>query len=142
MAWFFGCYSSVPVAAIVSVAGGLRRPLPQTGIAQADGSTAIACPGGPRKLLHIHGFADRQVPLEVRGIRAWHQGDVFEGLSVQRHTNQCKSRPDRIETQGAFWCRTWDGCGSGKAISFCLHAGGHGMPAGWLEQTLRWASKP
>lgn len=142
MAWYFSCYSKLPLAGIVAVAGGLRRPLPEGGLKQADGSIATKCQGGPRNVIHIHGFADRQVPLEGRGIRAWHQGDVFEGLSVQRHTNQCGSRPDAVESKGDYWCRTWTSCDSGQPIRFCLHAGGHGMPKGWLDQGLKWLDRP
>ena len=141
MAWHFACYSNFELAGVVSVAGGLRRPLPRGGVQQPDGSIASTCSGPPRKLVHIHGFSDRQVPLEGRGIRAWHQGDVYEGLSVMRHTNQCKSRPTKIETKGAFWCRTWSDCGTKRPIKFCLHSGGHGMPRGWLKQGLDFIGK-
>ncbi len=138
MAWYFSCYSKMPLAGVVAVAGGLRRPLPDGGEIQGDRSLAKKCPGGPRKVVHIHGFSDRQVPLEGRGIRSWHQGDVFEGLSVQRHTNQCGSRPDRVSAKGAFWCREWTRCQSQTPIRFCLHAGGHGMPKNWLGEGLTW----
>ena len=142
MAWFFSCYSKVPLAGVVAVAGGLRRPLPPSpkGGSQDVETVSTTCPGGPRKLIHIHGFSDRQVPLEGRGIRSWHQGDVFEGLSVQRQTNQCGSRPDKISTDGPFWCRQWTRCASSKPIRLCLHAGGHGMPKNWLSESLNWLS--
>ncbi len=136
MAWYFSCYSKLPLAGVVAIAGGLRRPLPDGGVKQEDGSIATKCPGGPRAMLHIHGFTDRQVPLEGRGIRAWHQGDVFEGLSVQRITNQCNSRPDTMTAKGEFWCRTWSTCQSGKPVRFCLHAGGHGFPKGTMQLGL------
>ncbi|NRB32509.1 MAG: hypothetical protein HRU27_18115 [Rhizobiaceae bacterium] len=143
MAWFFSCYSDMELAGVAAVAGGLRRPLPPAPGGKAEGVEAVAtiCPGGPRKLIHIHGFSDRQVPLEGRGIRSWHQGDVFEGLSVQRQTNQCGSRPDKVTTDGAFWCREWNRCESGQPIRFCLHEGGHGMPKNWLSQSLDWLGK-
>ena len=141
MAWYFSCYSSAPLEGVVAVAGGLRRPLPEGGTRQGDGSLAKTCPGGPRMLVHIHGFSDRQVPLEGRGIRSWHQGDVFEGLAVQRHTNQCQSRPDKVSVQGAYWCRQWTRCGSKTPIRFCLHQGGHGFPKNWLTQSLDWLSQ-
>ena len=138
MAWYVGCYSKRDYAAIAAVAGGLRRPLPPKYGTDETGADLRKCPGGPRKMLHIHGFTDGQVPLEGRGIREWHQGDVFEGLSVQRTTNQCGSKPTKIEAKGKFWCRDWSGCGSGQSVRFCLHSGGHGMPSGWLNQTLKW----
>lgn len=146
MAWYMACYSKVPVRLYAPVAGGLRRPLPDKGVRDAaapepqlDGSLARSCPAGPQSLLHIHGFADRQVPLEGRGIRAWHQGDVFEGLDVMRATNQCGSRPSDVETEGRFWCREWTGCGSNTDVAFCLHPGGHGMPTGWLDLVMETA---
>lgn len=139
MAWYVACYSTRNYAAVAAVAGGLRRPLPVSTGSDATGAILRECPGGARKMLHIHGFADGQVPLEGRGIRAWHQGDVFEGLSVQRTTNKCGSKPTKIETEGKFWCRNWNGCETGKSVRFCLHSGGHGMPAGWLDQALKWA---
>lgn len=143
MAWYFSCYSKLPLAGVVAIAGGLRRPLPAGGVRQEDGSIATQCPGGPRTVLHIHGFSDRQVPLEGRGIRAWHQGDVFEGLAVQRSTNRCDSRPDAMVAKGEFWCRTWNTCQSGKPVRFCLHAGGHGFPKDAMQLGLDFlAPKP
>lgn len=133
MAWYFGCYSKAPLAGVVAVAGGLRRPLPDI-----VGSLSPVCPGGPRRVLHIHGFGDMQVPLEGRAIRAWHQGDIFEGLDVQRNTNRCGSRPDKIEIGTRLWCRQWTKCESGKPIRLCLHKGGHSLPKGWLDETFRW----
>ncbi len=129
MAWYVACYSNRPFKAVAAIAGGLRRPLP-------DGGN---CPGGARKVLHLHGFADKQVPLEGRAIRSWHQGDVFEGLNVMRRTNSCHSRPTKIEAKGPFWCRQWTGCKTGQPMRFCLHPGGHGMPSGWLDEALQWA---
>lgn len=140
MAWYFACYAKSQLAGVIGVAGGLRRPLPERGEKQLDGSIAKSCPAGPRKLIHIHGFSDRQVPLEGRGIRSWHQGDVFEGLAVQRHTNGCRSRPSKMTMNEGFWCRDWTGCQSAQSIRLCLHPGGHGMPKGWLSKGLDWLS--
>ena len=127
MAWMVACYRGDVFAGYVSVAGALRRPAPDD-----------RCPGGPARMLHIHGFADSQVPLEGRGIRDWHQGDVFESLSLLRRTNGCASKPDAIELGAPFWCRAWDQCSSGAEIRFCLHDGGHGLPKGWAETARAW----
>ena len=137
MAWHFSCYSKLPLGGVLAVAGGLRRPLPGIRFDAASGAIARSpCPGGPRKLVHIHGFTDRQVPLEGRRIRSWHQVDVFEGLAIQRMTNGCSSRPDTTRVVPPYWCRTWRRCSSGRAIQLCLHPGGHGMPKNWLLQGL------
>lgn len=127
MAWYLGCYGPGRFAGFAPVAGALRRPTPPE-----------ACPNGPQRLLHIHGFADQQVPLEGRHIREWHQGDVFESFSILRATNQCRSNPTRFETGQPFACRIWTGCGSDRDIQLCLHDGGHGMPKGWADKVLTW----
>lgn len=126
MAWMMACYAGQEFAGFVSVAGALRRPLPREG-----------CSGGPVRLLQIHGYSDRQVPLEGRGIGSWHQGDVFEALGLARAVNGCRTNPDSIEVEGPYWCRDWTGCSAG-AVSMCLHPGGHGLPKGWAAMARDW----
>jgi polyhydroxybutyrate depolymerase len=127
MAWMIACYQGGAFAGYVSVAGALRRPVPEG-----------ECPGGPASMLHFHGFADSQVPLEGRGIRDWHQGGVFESLSLLRATNGCRSNPHAIEIGDPFSCRVWNRCTSGAEIRFCLHDGGHGLPKGWATAARDW----
>ncbi|MEM9228033.1 MAG: alpha/beta fold hydrolase [Pseudomonadota bacterium] len=126
MAWMMACYAGERFAGFASVAGALRRPNP-----------APVCPTGPVRMLQIHGFADAQVPLEGRGIRDWHQGDVFESLSLVRRTNECRSNPDAISIGDPFSCREWSSC-AGGGVKMCLHTGGHGLPAGWTDLALDW----
>lgn len=127
MAWMMGCYAGDRFKAVVSVSGALRRPIPEA-----------TCPAGPFSLMQIHGFADRQVPFEGRGIGNWHQGDLFEALGLLRETNQCRSNPDEITIGDPFRCREWSAsCGEG-AINFCEHDGGHGLPRGWTEMARTW----
>lgn len=127
MAWHLACYTFDTFTAYAPISGGLRRPVPEQ-----------RCPAGPVRLLHIHGFADAQVPLEGRAIRDWHQGDVFEGLSVLRQTNGCRSNPTAFTTRGRYQCRQWSGCKSRKEIEFCLHPRGHEMPRGWDSRVFDW----
>jgi polyhydroxybutyrate depolymerase len=121
MAWMMGCYAGDRFAGIASVAGALRRPHP--------GET---CPAPSPSLIQIHGFADGQVPLEGRGIRDWHQGDVFESLSLLRRSNGCRSNPDQIEIGERFRSRTWTTCDTGHQ-QLSMHDGGHGLPRGWTD---------
>lgn len=127
MAWMMACYEGEHFAGFASVAGALRRPIPEE-----------ICPAGPVRMMHIHGYSDAQVPLEGRGIGDWHQGDVFESLSLLRATNTCRTNPTTITMGDQFQCRIWQGCGSGHDIQFCLHDGGHGLPQGWAELTRDW----
>ncbi len=127
MAWLMGCKLGDRFAGYVSISGALRRPVPEE-----------TCPGGPFRMLHIHGFEDGVVPLEGRGIRDWHQGDVGESLSLLRATNQCRSNPNAIEMGDLYWCRIWNECGSGHDVEFCLHPGGHGLTTGWGDLARDW----
>lgn len=121
MAWMMGCYAGSRFAGVASVAGALRRPLPEG-----------PCPDPVARLVQVHGFSDRQVPLEGRGIGDWHQGDVFESLDLLRRANGCRSNPDTIEIGETFRCRDWTSCETG-AQKLCLHDGGHGLPPGWTD---------
>jgi polyhydroxybutyrate depolymerase len=128
MAWLVACYAGAGYGGFAPVAGGLRRPQP-----------AGPCPAGPLRLLHIHGWADAQVPLEGRGIGNWHQGDVFAAFDILRRTNACTTEPSGFSQDGIYRCRYWRGCGSTDAdISFCLHDGGHLLPDGWAELARAW----
>lgn len=128
MAYMLACYEGQRLAGIVSISGALRRPIPAGG----------SCPGGPVDVLHFHGYADTQVPLEGRSIGDWHQGDVFETLDLLRRTNLCRSNPSDITIGTSFWCRTWTDCGSGRDLEFCLHPRGHEIPTGWAEFARTW----
>ncbi len=127
MAWMMGCYAGETFAGIVSVSGALRRPIPEA-----------TCPGGAFNLLQIHGFGDGQVPFEGRGIRDWHQGDLFEALGLLRETNQCRSNPDEITIGEQFRCREWSANCNEGAVKFCEHDGGHGLPRGWTAMARDW----
>ncbi|MEO0865081.1 MAG: alpha/beta fold hydrolase [Pseudomonadota bacterium] len=127
MAWLMACRAAERFAGFVSVSGALRRPNPTDN-----------CPNAPVRFLHIHGFSDAQVPLEGRNIRDWHQGSVWDSLSLARTANQCRSNPDAFDMGERFRCRTWaDSCGAG-AIRFCGHDGGHGLPRGWTTLARDW----
>ncbi|MEP3276260.1 MAG: PHB depolymerase family esterase [Stappiaceae bacterium] len=130
MAWMMACYAGDRFAGFASVAGALRRPNPEQ-----------ICPGGPVKLLQVHGFADKQVPFEGRGIRDWHQGDLHESFSLMRATNQCRSNPDEIDVGEKFRCRTWGQSCENGALRMCIHDGGHGLPKGWTGLAREWFEK-
>ena len=127
MVWQLACFAAAEFSGFVSVSGALRRPNPSTN-----------CPNAPVRFLHIHGFSDAQVPFEGRGIRDWHQGDVFDALAQARRANACRSNPDDIEVDEPFRCRSWqDSCAAG-AVRLCIHDGGHGLPRGWTARARAW----
>lgn len=127
MAWFVACHLGDRFGGFAPVAGALRHPRMDQG-----------CQSGPVRLLHIHGFTDSQVPIEGRAIGSWHQGDVFESMSLARQTNDCRTQPDSFEMGERFRCRLWTSCESGRDLRLCIHDGGHGMPQGWADLALDW----
>ena len=126
MAWMLGCYAGDRFAAVISVAGALRRPNPDE-----------VCPNPSPRAFQVHGFADKQVPLEGRGIRDWHQGDVHETLTLFRASNSCRSNPDDIAVGEAWRTRHWRTCQGGD-LAYVEHDGGHGLPRGWTNLAVRW----
>lgn len=127
--WHLACTEGRRYPAYAPVAGAFWRPLPDT------------CAAGPVDLWHLHGFVDRTVPLEGRPVAngRYVQGDTFAALAVLRRADRCvDDRPDRFVTDGAFACRQWEDCAGGSEIRFCLHDGGHTLPAGWVDSALDW----
>lgn len=123
MAWMMACRHGARFEAAISVAGALRRPNPE-----------ICADMAPRAL-HIHGFADPQVPFEGRGIRDWHQGSVADTLALFRRSHGCRSNPNEIEVTDGLRSRRWD-CAAG--LGYLEHDGGHGLPRGWTEWAYEW----
>lgn len=126
MAWMMGCYEGARVSAVMSVAGALRRPNPET------------CEPMAPRAFHVHGFADAQVPFEGRAIRDWHQGDVRQTLALFRRSHGCRSNPGEI-TIGEHWrARVWTSCADDADLAYLEHDGGHGLPPGWSDIAARW----
>jgi len=126
MAWMMGCYEGDRFAAVISVAGALRRPAPEG-----------RCPNPTPRALQVHGFGDRQVPFEGRGIRDWHQGDVHQTLALFRASNGCRSNPNDISVSENWRTRQWRTCRIGD-LAYAEHDGGHGLPRGWTNLAARW----
>lgn len=124
--WDVACAYPERFDGYVSVAGGFWEPMTRS------------C-AGPVRLLHIHGWRDRTVPLEGRPLGSGRaQGDIHQGLIVWRRTNGCSGqRADAFETEGDLWTRRWIECDAG-ALEFIMHPGGHGAPRGWAARALDW----
>lgn len=123
MVWAIACYQSRMFSAYLPISGAFWRPEPEN------------CPGGARRIRHIHGLSDRTVPLTGRAIRngAFHQGDVYRAIGVMKSVNACRPEASRTMRMGALTCEIAGGCMHGAALEFCLHAGGHDFDPSWLE---------
>lgn len=127
MAWYLACAAGSGFRGYAPIGGGFWEPQPE------------ACPGGPVRLRHLHGYVDRTVPLEGRTIREGVvQGDIFAGLKLLREAQGCRNTPDRFAMGAASQCRIWqESCDVGE-LRLCLHEDGHTLPAGALDAALDW----
>lgn len=126
MVWRLACDAPLDYTAFAPVAGTFWEPLPATCAA-------------PVRLLHVHGWTDKMVPLEGRPIAGTPmiQGDVFAALALVRRSSGCTS--DAIyEEVGGMDVRRWINCASGAGIGIAIHPGGHKVPGGWADFVLDW----
>ncbi|NSY38975.1 PHB depolymerase family esterase [Leisingera sp. ANG59] len=131
MVWDVACQAPGFAAAYAPVAGGFWLPMAQ------------GCKG-PVRLLHIHGFSDKVVPLEGRVIQGSVaeivQADIWEGLQLWRRENSCRRNAAEHGTEDGIWRKRWD-CEAG-GLELILHKGGHGLPKGWSKMALDWFESP
>lgn len=125
MVWNLACHLPERFAGFAPVAGAFWTPLPD----------ACASPGLPT-LFHIHGTADRIVPLAGRAIRdIAKQGDVFDGVEVWLKPLAAPPAPVAFR-DGRFDCRRWGATTSG-GLELCLHGGGHEFRSEWIGRAWR-----
>ncbi len=127
MVWDLACYRGQGFAGFLPIAGAFWEPLPED------------CPAGPVVLRHIHGTADKVVPLAGRPVAGqWRQGDVEQALKIRRAVNGCAEDPDEVTEAAGLSCRVWKRCSSGEPLAFCLHGGGHSFRAAWVGAGIDW----
>ena len=128
MVWDLACHRAEGFAAFLPVSGGFWLDYP------------ARCEAGPVALRHVHGLADRTVPMTGRVIRQrFRQGDIRTGFAFLLQTDGCASEPDLRRSEGDLECEIWSSCGSGKELDLCLHPGDHEMRPHRLAQSLEWA---
>ena len=131
MVWQIACRAGDLFSAYAPISGAFLDPIPAT------------CPTGPVSLRHVHGKADETVPMTGRWIAGGQvkQSDVNDSIARMRVVDQCAAQPTRIEREGELECRNWapGDCRSGRALSFCLHAGGHTYDPAWIVGAFDWA---
>lgn len=123
MTWNIACREGELFAGYVAVAGAFWDPVPE------------ACPSPVPMLVHVHGTADKTVPLEGRAIgEHWRQSDVAKSLALwQRKAGVAPDFPKDAPTQGLA-CQMQE-AGNGRGLlEMCLHSGGHSIRAEWVEE--------
>lgn len=131
MVWYLACRTPQQFAAFAPIAGDFWQPLPE--------SCALPRPN----LVHVHGLADRTIPLGGRALRPGiRQGDLFKSLAVFAPGGCTAAWQDEIARAGAqaeLACRRAHDCGGGGLLELCVHGGGHLADAAWVERAWRIA---
>ncbi len=127
MVWELACHGAAGITAFLPFAGAFWEPLPNT------------CPSGPVVMRHVHGLADKVVPMQGRTIRqVFRQGDVLAGMALRRRVAGCAEALDHHTVSASgLTCDTWSTCWSGQ-LQLCLHAGEHDLEPAWLAEGLDW----
>jgi polyhydroxybutyrate depolymerase len=121
LAYYLACNMSDTIAAVGIVAGTM---------------TASRCkPRNPVAIMHIHGTADENVPLNGgRGARTARRASwppVSRGLAHWRGYNGCETTPRLVRQNGHVKCWQYDAPASRADVRLCLiDGGGHGWPGG------------
>ncbi len=84
------------------------------------------CPAGAQNVVHVHGRADRTVPLTGRVIADTRQGDVGDALAMYRKAKGFSPAADYA--LGDMRC-THAATAAGKRLDFCLFDGDHSFTA-------------
>lgn len=112
--WNLACTRPDLFAGFVPISGTYWKAPPET------------CPGGVPNIVHIHGTADRTVPLDGRPIGPTVQGKVREALDHMQAKGGHAG--DARRTVGRLSCSVRVSA-DGKVLELCLHPGGHSMPS-------------
>lgn len=118
MTWNLICHRGHRFAAFAPVAGVFWDPIPAT------------CPSSPAHVIHMHGDADRIVPLEGRRIGPTTQGDVWE--TVKMYAAAGGFRAATLVDWEDMRCRRRTNT-DGKVLELCVFEGGHDFRARRLE---------
>ena len=110
MTWYLACAQPEKFAGFVPMAGTFWLKPPET------------CATPISSIVHIHGDADRTVPLKGRKIRETKQGEVAEALEMYAAFGDFG--PAKGSSPGSLRCSERTN-GSGDVLEFCLFSGGH-----------------
>lgn len=88
------------------------------------------CEGPAQSIVHIHGDADKTVPLDGRPIRETHQGKVSEALAL--YTRYGAFGDVEQNEMGNLKCEMRRNA-DGDVLEFCLFPGGHSFSTQHLK---------
>jgi polyhydroxybutyrate depolymerase len=137
MVWHLACRMSDRFAGFAPIAGGYWDPAPEN------------CDGPVPNLIHVHGTADRTVPIEGRPIGTFYrQGDIINGMDKWVRIGRCANETPVHLQDGRLTCERRRSC-TGALIELCLHPGGHSLRTEWVTRAwqalaarLDWPGAP
>ncbi|GFE65057.1 alpha/beta hydrolase family esterase [Litoreibacter roseus] len=110
MVWTLACERGDDYAGFAPIAGTFWAPIPQS------------CDAPAANVVHIHGDADRTVPLAGRPVAETHQGDVLETLNMYRSFGGFgEASAEKTDNMACEMSANE----AGKILNFCLFEGGH-----------------
>lgn len=122
MVWNLICHRSELFAGFVPIAGTFWQPEPTT------------CTTPPASIIHIHGNADKIVPLMGRPIADTHQGEVPTVLEMySRYGGYTFAGDEKI---GELSCQNSENA-NGSILNFCLFEGGHSFKSDFVRQAWK-----
>lgn len=121
MVWNLACLHPAPFAGFVPMSGTFWLKPPAT------------CAAPATSIVHIHGDADRTVPLDGRPIGPTRQGKVSDALALYRDFGRFGGARDR--TAGDLSCRV-EANPTGEILEFCRFDGGHSFRTEHLSHGL------
>ncbi|MEM6665711.1 MAG: prolyl oligopeptidase family serine peptidase [Pseudomonadota bacterium] len=124
MVWTLACERPDRFLGFAPIAGTFWAPVPDT------------CRGPVADIIHIHGDADRIVPLAGRPIGKAHQGDVPTALAMYARFGAFGDEGP-LAAPGDQTC-TERRNPDGKRLAFCQFPGGHSFRTGDLRFAWDW----
>lgn len=118
MTWYLACSQPEKYAGFIPMAGTFWLKAPET------------CAAPISSIVHIHGDADRTVPLKGRKIRETKQGEVAEALDMYARFGDFG--PTTPAQRGKLTCQDRQNNG-GEVLEFCLFPGGHSFRTEYLR---------
>lgn len=123
MAWYIACAEGGRYAGYIPVAGAFWEPYVE--------ECALPLP----EIRHVHGLADRTVPLAGRQLSTATQGDTRRSFTLLRDFAGCEAGLTGRQAAGELTCAV-QACG-GTRQELCLHDGGHSVKPVWIERAWR-----
>jgi len=118
MVWELICRRGGLASAYAPIAGTFWAPVPED------------CPSDPVDVIHVHGTADRIVPVAGRAIGESRQGDLDRVLAM--YGQRGGYEPAGAERRGDLDCALSRNP-AGRVLELCLHPGGHSLDMAHLR---------